>query len=173
VQYGDGRQLSLVVMDARARPGLPPEARAVLDRDGTLARPWRPAVYDADAAARREWAFLAWIALGDCARHLIRGRGWRSVGALQEARAETLKLIAAELRVGYPGFGAVSIEGAELAIPPALELSLPADLRPESILAAADALARTLAALSRELDVAGVEQATRARLRLGADVVGS
>jgi hypothetical protein len=173
VQYGDGRQLSLVVMDAGARPGLPPEARAVLDRDGTLARPWRPAVYEADAAARRGWAFLAWISLGDCARHLVRGRRWRSVGALQEARAEILKLIAAELGVGYPGFGSVSIESAGLAIPPELERSLPADLRPESILAAADALAHTLAALSRELDTAGVEQATRARLELGAHAVRS
>jgi hypothetical protein len=173
VQYGDGRQLSLVVMDARARPGLPPEARAVLDRDGTLARPWRPAVYEADAAVRREWAFLAWISLGDCARHLVRGRRWRAVAALQEARAETWKLIAAELGVGYPGFGSVSVDSAGLAPPPELEHSLPGDLRPESILAAADALARTLAPLSRELDVAGVEQATRARLRLCADVMGS
>ncbi len=173
MQYADGRQLSLVVMDARARPGLPPEARAVLDRDGTLARPWRPAVYDADAAARREWAFLAWVSLGDCARQLVRGRRWRAVTALQEARAETWKLIAAELGVGYPGFGPVSVESAGLAPPPGLERSLPSDLRPESLLAAAAALAQTLAHLSRELDVAGVEQATRARLRLCSGVVGS
>lgn len=171
VQYEDGRQLSLVVMDAGARPGLPPQARAVLDRDGTLARPWRPAVYDADAATQREWAFVAWVSLGDCARHLMRDRRWRAVGALQEARAETWKLIAADLGVGYPGFGAVSVESAGLAPPGELERSLPADLRPESVLAAAGALMETLASLSRGLDVAGVEQATRGRLRLCADVV--
>lgn len=103
MQYGDGRQLSLVVMDSLARPGLPPDARAVVDRDGRLAHAWRPAAYDADAAGRREWAFLAWVGLGDCARHLVRGRCWRAVGALHEARDQTWKLIAAELGVGYPG----------------------------------------------------------------------
>jgi hypothetical protein len=161
--------LSLVVMDARARPGLPPDARALVDRDGTLARPWRPAVYDADATDRREWAFLAWVSLGDCARHLARGRAWRAVAALQAAREETWKLIAAALGVGYPGFGAVSVESEGLAPPTELERSLPGDLRTESILDAAEALAGTLAELSRELEVAGVEQAARGRLRYCAD----
>jgi hypothetical protein len=158
-------------MDAHARPGLPPDARAVVDRDGTLAHAWRPAVYDADAADRREWAFLAWVSLGDCARHLVRGRGWRAVGALQDAREQTWKLIAAELRVGYPGFGAVSVENAGLAPPSELGRSLPGDLRPGSILAAAMALVEVLTPLSGELDVVGVQRATRERMRHCADAL--
>jgi hypothetical protein len=151
-------------MDARARPGLPPGARALVDRDGTLARPWRPDAHDADAAVCREWAFLAWLSLGDCARHLIRGHSWRAVDSLQQAREETWKLVAASLGIGYPGFGAVSVENAGLEPPIGLALSLPGDLRAGSILAAAEALAATVAPLSRDLDVAGVERAARERL---------
>jgi hypothetical protein len=42
VQYQDGRQLSLVPTPGRLRPGLPPGARALLDRDGRPSAPWQP-----------------------------------------------------------------------------------------------------------------------------------
>ncbi|WP_133116426.1 hypothetical protein [Amycolatopsis antarctica] len=52
----------LVVLPAEARTGLPPEARALLDRAGRLATPWYPASASATGDQRREWAFLAWFA---------------------------------------------------------------------------------------------------------------
>src|SRR5690606_20337425 len=52
--YADGRQLSLVVLPAEVRTGLPPQSRALLDRSGRLARPLPAERWAADAATRRE-----------------------------------------------------------------------------------------------------------------------
>ena len=164
VQYTDGRQLSLVVMPATQRRGLPPGAQVLLDRTGRLANAWQPGSFAATPEQRREWAFLAWWALGDVAKHARRGSLWRAVGSLDEARNHAWRLHAAALGVDYPVFGAVSVENAGLRAPQGLEATLPRDLDPASIRRAAGALAGILTGLSEDLDVSGVRQAALARL---------
>src|SRR5690606_16830592 len=160
--YADGRQLSLVVLPAEVRTGLPPQSRALLDRSGRLARPLPAERWAADAATRREWAFLAWIGIGDAARHAVRGRVWRALRSLTEARDHAWRLWAAEAGVPYPAFGAVGVENADLPAPPGLAATHPADLRAGSLLAAAGALADVLTGLEPRLDA--LEASIRGRL---------
>lgn len=63
--YDSGLQLSLVVMPASQRAGLPPQSVALYDLDGQLARSWTPDNAQADADTMREWTCLGWVALGD------------------------------------------------------------------------------------------------------------
>ena len=124
----------------------------------------RPASIAASPAQRREWAFLAWWALGDVAKHARRGSLWRALGSLDEARGVAWKLHAAALGVDYPGFGAVSVENAGLAAPAALHRTLPTGVDAAAIRNAAAALAGILAGLTADLAVGGVRQAAIARL---------
>lgn len=142
--YRDGRQLSLVVFDAAARTGLAPQSTAVVDKAGRLAEPIDPARWTPDAAARREWAFLAWIALGDAARHAARGRPWRALGSLTEARNQVWSLHAADLGLTYPQFGAVTVENADAPAPQGIAATHPADLTAPAVLGAIEAVAALL-----------------------------
>ncbi|GAA1662650.1 hypothetical protein GCM10009830_04920 [Glycomyces endophyticus] len=142
--YRDGRQLSLVVFDAAARAGLAPQSTAVVDKHGRLAAPLDPGRWTPDAGTRREWAFLAWIALGDAARHRLRDHPWRALHALTDARDHLWKLHAADLGLTYPGFGAVTAENADAPPPPGIERTHPKDLSRNEIRAAIDALADLL-----------------------------
>ncbi|MFB9658792.1 hypothetical protein ACFQS3_21385 [Glycomyces mayteni] len=142
--YRDGRQLSLVVFDAAARTGLAPQSTAVVDKSSRLADPIDPARWTPDDDARREWAFLAWIALGDAARHASRGRPWRALGSLTEARDRLWSLHAADLGLTYPQFGAVTVENADAPAPQGVEATHPADLTGPAMLAAIEALAALL-----------------------------
>ncbi|HEY9408025.1 MAG TPA: hypothetical protein VIP77_00465 [Jiangellaceae bacterium] len=164
VQYADGRQLSLVVMPAENRPGLPPGSRAVLDRAGRLSTPYVPPVASADAGQVREWAFLAWWALADVAKHARRASVWRAIGALDEARTHVWQVHAAALGLDYPGYGAVSVENAAGASPAGIEQTLPAAATAPAILAAARALADVLDPLAAAHDVDGVRAEARRRL---------
>lgn len=122
--YRDGRQLSLVVMPAIARTGLAPEALALVDKSDRLASLLDRATWDPDAARRREWAFLACIAAGDALKHARRGTYWRALRSLTEARDLYLQLIAAQERVVFPQFGAVSLENAGRRVPDELAATL-------------------------------------------------
>ena len=170
VQYADGRQLSLVVMPAENRPGLPTGSRAILDRAGRLSTSYVPPVANAGAAQVREWAFLAWWALSDVAKHAGRGSVWRAIGALDEARAHAWRLHAAALGLGYPGYGAVSVENAAGPSPAGIERTLPAAATAPEVLAAARALVDVLDPLAAAHDVGGVR--AEARRRLGRPMIG-
>lgn len=165
VQYADGRQLSLVVMPAENRPGLPPGARALFDRSGRLGQPYTPPSTHASAEQLREWAFLAWWALADVAKHARRGLTWRALESLHEARSCLWRLHAAGAGLDYPEFGVVSVQNAGLAAPPGIERTLPA-AEPASVLAAARSLCDVLDPLAAAHGVAGVRAEARRRLGL-------
>jgi hypothetical protein len=57
VVYADGRQLSLVVVPASVREGLPPQSLALLDRSGRLSRAIPAEHWAPDPATLRDWAF--------------------------------------------------------------------------------------------------------------------
>lgn len=165
LQYTDGRQLSLVVTPAENRPGLPPGARALLDKSGRLAEPYVPAVAHASDGQQREWAFLAWWAVADVAKHARRRRVWRAVESLHEARTHAWRLYAASCEVDYPGFGAVSTENAELPPPSGMAATIPTAADPTAILAAADALTEVLTPLTAPHGVDGVRAEALHRLQ--------
>lgn len=147
VAYRDGRQLSLVVAPADFRAGRPPESRVLLDRSGRLAEPLPPDRWRPDADTQREWVFLAWVAIGDAARHAVRDHRWRSLRSLAEGRDLVWQLWAADAEVAFPAFGAVSVENAGLPAPPGLEATHPATLDRDRLLDAAEALGRVLTAV--------------------------
>jgi hypothetical protein len=166
--YTDGAQLSLVLMPSTWRVGLPPGSVAVYDVDGRLARPWRPAAADADAATLREWAALGWIALGDLAKYLDRGSLWEAYQRLDEARGQAFKLWAAGSRcvaeprgacdgkIDFPGYGLTSIlDTPGASMPPGVESTVAAldaaDLRRAAVACAellTDAIARVSGVLT-------------------------
>lgn len=147
VAYADGRQLSLVVAPADFRSGKPPESRALLDRTGRLAVPVPAERLATAPETLREWGFLAWIAIGDAARHAVRGHRWRALRSLTEGRDLVWQLWGADRGVVYPAFGVVSVENADLPEPPGILGTHPADLDQDSLLDAAEALGRVLSGL--------------------------
>ncbi|PZF79927.1 hypothetical protein [Jiangella anatolica] len=164
LQYADGRQLSLVVMPAGARPGLAPGSQAVFDRSGRLAESFAPSALRAGDGQRREWAFLGWWGLADVAKHAGRGRVWRAIESLHEVRTFVWRLHAAELGVDYPAFGAVSVQNAELPAPAGLAATLPVAADPAAVVAAARALADVLEPLAAPHAVDGVRAEALRRL---------
>ncbi|HEY7176825.1 MAG TPA: hypothetical protein VH442_18085 [Micromonosporaceae bacterium] len=125
--YEDGAQLSLVLMPASWRTGVPPGSVVLHDADGRPTTPVRPPSADADPATLREWAALGWIALGDLAKYLDRGSLWEAYQRLDHARGELFKLWAAADSVDFPGYGLTAIldtEGATL--PPGIEATVAA-----------------------------------------------
>jgi hypothetical protein len=163
--YEDGRQLSLVVLDAEARQGLPPQAVATVDKSGRLSRSLDQSRWDADEATVREWAFLAWIAIGDAARHRLRGRTWRALHALTDARDHLWRLWAHSHGLAFPMFGAVTVENAGADLPPGIEATHPGDLSAAAIHRALTALARLLEPYTAG-DLAALADTVRARLDL-------
>jgi hypothetical protein len=166
--YEDGRQLSLVVFDAEVRTGLPPQAIATVDKSGRLSTPLDQTRWDADHATVREWTFLAWIAIGDAARHRLRDRPWRALKALTEARDQLWRLRAHELGLVFPMFGAVTVENADATPPPGIEDTHPRDLSTEEFHRSLTAMAALLAPHTTG-DLEGLAETTRRRLALLAD----
>lgn len=157
--YRDGRQLSLVVMPAQARTGLPPEAVALVDKSGNLQHPIEPSVWDPDEATRRRWTFLACLTASDALKHSVRGNRWRALRSLNEARDLHLQLVAAQEGVTFPQFGAVSLENAGRPVPVALAQTLPPDLEPDSLGAAVRALVIELKPFIESHDLDGLVEA--------------
>jgi hypothetical protein len=173
--YADGAQLSLVLMPSTWRTGLPPGSVALYDVDARLARPFRPAAANVDAAMLREWAALGWIALGDLAKYLDRGSLWEAYQRLGAARAEVFKLWAAGSKIDFPGYGLTSLlDTPGESVPPAFDATVAkldaADLRRAAI-ACAELLAEAtdrVAALLRaggETPPDGLPTWVRRRLR--------
>jgi hypothetical protein len=163
--YEDGRQLSLVVFDENVRTGLPPQAIATVDKSGRLSRELDQNRWDADAATVREWTFLAWIAIGDAARHRLRDHPWRALKALTEARDHLWRLWAHTHGLPFPGFGAVTVENADMDLPPGIEATHPNDLSPKAVHAALLALSRLLEPYT-EGDLTSLAATVRQRLDL-------
>jgi hypothetical protein len=166
--YEDGRQLSLVVFDAAVRTGLPPQALATVDKSGRLGEPLDRSRWDADDATVREWTFLAWMAIGDAARHRFRGRTWRAMKALTDARDNLWQLWAHELGLVYPQFGAVTVENADSPLPPGIEATHPRDLSGAEFRRALTALAALLDPYTAG-DLLALAESARGRLALLSD----
>jgi hypothetical protein len=164
VVFEDGRQLSLVVIPASIRDGLPPQSKALLDRSSRLANALPESRWAPSAATIRDWSFEAWISVGDAARHAVRGHPWRALRSLTEARDFAWQLWAAEQGVTYPLFGAVSVENAGLAGPAGIEATHPASLLAAETLDAVQSLANLLTPLTVRNDVDGVARVVRARI---------
>jgi hypothetical protein len=150
--YDDGAQLSLVLMPASWRLGLPPGSVALHDLDGQLAAPWRPAGADVDAATLREWAALGWIALGDLAKYLDRGSLWEAHQRLEAARGEFWKLWAAGANVDFPGYGLTAILDEATPLLPASVEATVATLDADELRRAARHLADLLNAAIARID---------------------
>jgi hypothetical protein len=151
--YESGVQLSLVIMPASWRQGLPPLSVALYDADAILARPYLPPSAQASAENAREWACLAWMALGDIAKYAERGSEWEARARLEEARGLLWQLWAIAVGATYPAFGLTSVlDTAGARLPAGITATAPA-------LAAADVLSAA-AALADLLDVV-TEQAAR------------
>jgi hypothetical protein len=104
-QYADGRQLDVAAQRASTAERRPPDTVVLLDRDGILeARAAREPV-----DRRAEWAFLAWFELGTIPKYIARGSTWEALGALEHARAEFLRLHAANIGAANAEFGLTSI----------------------------------------------------------------
>jgi hypothetical protein len=142
--YETGLQLSLVVMRASWRAGLPPQSVALYDLDGQLGRPWTPDTAEADAATAREWACLGWVALGDLAKYADRGSVWEARAKLEEARAQAWQLWAVAIGAVYPAFGLTAVlDVPGVALPPGIEATA-AGLALPDVRRAADATADLL-----------------------------
>ncbi|MGI5191475.1 hypothetical protein ACQEVI_25275 [Promicromonospora sp. CA-289599] len=165
--YQDGRQLSLVVMPSATRTGLAPEALALVDKLDRLSTSLDRAMWDPDADGRRQWAFLACIAAGDALKHARRGTCWRALRSLTEARDLYLQLVAAQERVVFPQFGAVSLENAGRPVPERLAATLVDSPDPDAIADAVQALLSLLAPFVAEHGLEELCRALRLDLRQG------
>jgi len=142
--YASGLQLSLVVIPATQRAGLPPQSVALYDIDGQLARSWTPDVAVATAQTAREWACLAWLALSDLMKYLDRGSAWEALSRLDEARSQAWKLWAVAIGASYPAFGLTSVlDIPEPSVPPGIEATV-AGLDPLALRTAATAMTAVL-----------------------------
>ena len=164
VVFADGRQLSLVVNPESVRTGLPPESLARVDRSGRLTSALPASRWEPSVETSREWAFEAWIGVGDAARHAIRGHHWRALRSLTEARDLAWQLWAAREGVAFPGFGLVSVENAGLAGPVGIDSTHPAALAAAPILSAVQSLAAILVNLTAGHDVDGVAHVVTSRI---------
>jgi hypothetical protein len=161
--YHDGAQLSLVLSRAGSRPGRPPGSVVLYDADGRLATPWRPPSADAGPGVLREWAALAWIALGDLAKYLDRGSLWEAFERLHTARGELFKLWAAGSKIDFPGYGLTALldePDGESGLPPGVARTVASldatDLR-RAALATADLLTVAISRLRPTLTGAGLD----------------
>lgn len=159
--YQDGRQLSLVVMPSSTRTGLAPEAIALVDKLDRLSTSLDRATWDPDAERRREWAFLACIAAGDTLKHARRGTYWRALRSLTEARDLYLQLVAAQERVVFPQFGAVSLENAGRPVPDRLAVTLVGSPDQQAIVDAVEVLVSLLAPFVEEHRLEELSRALR------------
>lgn len=154
VQYADGAQLDLVVLDAADRTGHAPGAVVLVDRSGRGATEFVPTVLRVRPGEPRAWLLDGWEALANVAKYLRRGSLLEAVDQLHRARQRVFQLWAAGDGVDYPGFGLTSLLDADgSTLPPDVEATYPI-IAPPAVAAAAVALARLLGAAGRHADPA-------------------
>lgn len=167
VLYADSTELSLVVLPASFRAGLPPEATALVDKSGRLASPLPSSRWEPDEAALELWRYQAWTLCADAARHAVRGASWRALGALSESRDRLWRLWAHAHGLTFPEFGAVTVSNAALAEPDGMAATHPSSLEPAELVRAVRAL---LAVLRTVADGGPVPEAIERRVT---DLVGA
>jgi len=149
VQCTDGAQLDLVVLPARSRPGRAPDEVVLLDRDARLSERFTPEADKVDGEQLREWAFLGWVALADCAKYLDRGSIWEARAQLGVARHRIWELWAAAKEARYPVFGLSQVLDRDPDdLPGGIEQTVPDGPGLEPLREAARAAAGVLAAVS-------------------------
>jgi len=149
VQCTDGAQLDLVVLPARIRPGRAPDEVVLLDRDGRLSDRFTPDADRVDGEKLREWAFLGWVALADCAKYLDRGSFWEARAQLDAARHRIWGLWAAAKGARYPVFGLSQVLDRDPDdLPGGIEQTVPDGPGLEPLREATRAAAGVLAAVS-------------------------
>jgi predicted nucleotidyltransferase len=150
VQFADGTQLDLVLVDAASRPGRAPDEIVLADKDGRLAEPFVPSVDVVTPEQIHEWAFLGWTALADAAKYLRRGSFWEAHHRLHEVRERIWALWAAAKGARYPGFGLSQVLDRDPAdLPRGIEDTV-ADLDPLRLRAALLASVAVLEETSRD-----------------------
>jgi hypothetical protein len=149
VQFADGAQLDLVVMNASLRAGRAPDEVVLSDPDGLLATSFTPSPDRVTAEQIHEWTFLAWIALADANKYLVRGSVWEAHNRLHEARDRIWALWAAAKAARYPVFGLSQVLDRDPNdLPPGIEATV-ADLDPVRLRAAVLASGQVLELTSR------------------------
>jgi hypothetical protein len=144
VQYADGAQLDLVLVDAADRTGRAPGAVVLLDRSGRGATQFVPTALRAAPEQPRVWLLDGWEALGNVAKYLRRGSLLEAVDQLHRARHRLFQLWAVGEGVEYPDFGLTSLLDAKDApLPPGIEATYPV-IDSASVASAAKALTRLL-----------------------------
>jgi len=126
VQYTDGGQIDLVVMQADTRPGRAPGGVALLDRGGRLQQTFTPRAWAAAPEEPRRWLLDGWEALVNTAKYLHRGSLLEACSQIQRARERVFQLWAVGEGVAYPTFGLTSLLDAPHAkLPSRIEASFP------------------------------------------------
>lgn len=109
-QYRDGVQLDLVIQPVSYwTRGRTPDMVVLSDPDGRARRVVEPSNLRASINEVREWAFLGWAALADCAKYIRRGSLWEALDHLHEARHQAWRLWAVSKGVPQPVYGLTSI----------------------------------------------------------------
>jgi hypothetical protein len=119
-----------------------------------LARRWDPPSLTATAQQLRDWAYGAWLALGDADKYLRRGSAWEADARLHEARTMVWRMWASAQAAAYPAFGLTSVLDGDAPPPPGIEATV-TGLDGLEQRRAALALADTLDAVSALVNVDG------------------
>jgi hypothetical protein len=122
VQYRCGVQLDLVVQPVSLwKNGRSPDMMVLHDRDRLTDTITEPRNASATAEEVREWAFLGWEAISNCAKHLARGSRWEALDRLNFARGEVWRLWAVAQGVPQPSYGLTTILDHGINLPPGIE----------------------------------------------------
>lgn len=150
VQYADGGQVDLVVLDGAERSGRAPGSVSLVDRSGRGATEFTPTSLRATAEQARAWLLDGWEALSNVAKYLRRGSLLEATDQLHRARQRLFQLWAVGEGVDYPVFGLTSLLDADGGdhLPPGIEATYPS-IDTMSVRRAAQALARSLPAAGR------------------------
>lgn len=144
--YEGNLQLSLAVSPSSWVLGLKPNAVALYDPGGRLAKMWDPSVRAVTSKQIREWTFLAWLDLADAAKYLKRGSPWEALERLHRARNRTWQLWAAAHKEDFALYGMTQVIDDGVEFPMGMERTV-AKLEAKSIhnacLVLADILKRT------------------------------
>jgi hypothetical protein len=144
VQYRCGVQLDLVVQPVSLwKNGRSPDMVVLHDRDHLTDTVTEPSNASATAEEVREWAFLGWEAISNCAKHLARGSHWEALDQLNFARGEVWRLWAVAQGVPQPSYGLTTILDHGISLPSGIEDTV-SDISTEGLWEAARACAGLL-----------------------------
>lgn len=144
VQYRCGVQLDLVVQPVSLwKHGRSPDMVVLHDLDHLANTVTEPSNASATAYEVREWAFLGWEAISNCAKYLARGSRWEALDRLNFARDEAWRLWAVAQGVPQPSYGLTTILDHGIPLPSGIEDTV-SGISSEGLLEAARACAALL-----------------------------